>query len=317
MHSSKHSHARNPQHEAIKEVGGKWVLQEPAGHSIMGQVQRQWLFNGLLNSTADWKIIVSRVVFNKGYRTVLDSLLKIGKGISPILGIDVSGIQLSTGLIGAGIMSDGWAGFPSDQDALLDLIETNDIKNVFIVSGDAHTAALDDGANSGIPELLSANLKKANSQDAVVFSDFLGYWVWNKGASGLSTQNLNNTYGKVEVFGKDSIRLSAIDANGTEVVGHTFLYEQQHTGIFETFSSKAFSIYPNPASSRLIIIALNEKSEKYTAVLLNTIGREVKRVVFSRKTELDISGLPEGAYFCRILNSNNRPVAATKVSVMK
>ncbi len=308
--------ARTSQHEAIKEVGGEWMVQEPAGHSIMGQVQREWLFNGLQNSTADWKFIISSVVFNKGYKAAMDSLLKIGKGVSPILGIDVSGIQLSTGLIGVGIMSDSWVGFPSDQDALLDLIEINDIKNVFVVSGDAHTAALDDGTNSGIPELLAANLKKSNSEDAVVFSNFLGYWVWNKGASGLSTTNLNNTYGKVEVFGKDSVRLSAVDANGEEVVGHTFMYEQKQTGIRSVNETARFNVYPNPVSNKLFIESLDSK-ENFDFILISASGKEVLRKKFLGKGEVETGNIPAGFYFYRIVNEKNSQVADGKIGVTK
>ena len=310
--------ARTSQHEAIKEVNGKWVLQEPAGHTIMGQVQRDWLFHGLTNSTADWKIIVSSVVFNKGYKAAMDSLLRIGKGQSPILGFDLNGTQISTGLIGVGIISDSWVGFPSDQDALLQHIESHNIKNVVMVSGDAHTAALDDGANSGIPELLSANLKKANSEDAVIFSDFLGYWVWNRGGSGVGNLNFNNTYGKVEVFGKDSIRLSAVDANGTEVVAHTFMSEKQDSsgvGLNPAVKkSKLFSVYPNPTSGKLHIKA-SLKNETYTFTLMDIAGKLVATAIFQNETIKDLSYLEQGNYLYTITSENQQIVETGKVTL--
>ncbi|GIV34018.1 MAG: hypothetical protein KatS3mg031_1553 [Chitinophagales bacterium] len=306
--------ARTSQHEAIKEVGGQWVIQEPPGHTILGSVQRDWLFNGLKNSTADWKFIISSVVFNKGYKAVMDSLLKIGKGVSPILGIEVGGIQLSTGLIGAGIMSDSWVGFPSDQDALIQHIRNNNIKNVFIISGDAHTAALDDGTNSGIPELLSANLKKANSEDAVTFSNFLGYWVWNKGGSGLGNQNFNNTYGKVEVFGKDSVRLSAVDASGTEVVGHTFFYQEATvTSAPASHGAPYFKIYPNPTSGKLFIEAA---PGRYLCILTDMTGKEVIRQYVANRSEIATSNLTGGLYFYRVTDEKNISVAEGKLEII-
>jgi len=309
--------ARSPQHAAIAESNGKWVIQEPAGHSILGQIQMNWLLNGLLHSTADWKFIVSSVTFNAGYKAVMDSLLSIGKGSSPILGADVGGIYISTGLLGAGQMSDLWVGFPSDQQALLDLVETNELKNIFIISGDAHSAALDDGANSGIPELMSANLKKANSEDPLILSNFIGYPLWNKGASGMGNQNFNSTYGKVEVFGKDSVRLSAVDANGDEVVGHTFKYEtaDSSTGVSQMQSAE-FNVFPNPSSGKLFVEA-NHPGQQFWFILISSGGKEVSRQLFSGRGEADVSSLPNGNYLYRILNERLLHLKTGTVSVVK
>lgn len=309
--------ARSPQHDAFVEAGGEWLLQEPAGHSILGQTQMNWLLNGLQNSTADWKIIVSSVTFNKGYQAVFDSLLSFGKGASPILGVDVGGTQISTGLIGAGQLSDLWAGFPSDQNALLNHIETHQLKNIFIVSGDAHSAALDDGTNSGIPELMSANLKKANSEDPLTLSNFIGYSLWNKGASGMGNQNFNSTYGKMEVFGKDSIRLSAVDADGFEVTGYTFKYEAEDTstGISDVAAVEKFKVYPNPASSRIVVES--ESAEEAELELLNSSGKKVAGKNFTGRTELEITELPVGIYLYRILDRENKLLQEGKVSVAK
>ncbi len=309
--------ARSPQHAAIIESGGEWMIQEPVGHSILGQTQMNWLLNGLLNSTADWKIIVSSVTFNAGYKAVMDSLFSIGKGSSPILGADVGGIYISTGLLGASQMSDLWLGFPSDQQALLDLIETNDLKNIFIVSGDAHSAALDDGANSGIPELMSANLKKANSEDPLILSNFIGYPLWNKGASGMGNQNFNSTYGKVEVFGNDSLRMSAIDAAGVEVCGHTFLYESADTTTIgvPTLSKHQFKVFPNPSSDKLFVETTNPEQQFYF-ILISPEGKEIGRKFFSGKGEMDLSNLPNGNYLYRILDERKLNLTSGKVSVL-
>ncbi len=310
--------ARSPQHDAIVEAGGEWKLQEPAGHSILGQSQMNWLLNGLQNSTADWKIIVSSVTFNKGYQAVFDSLLSFGKGASPILGIDVGGTQISTGLIGAGQLSDLWVGFPSDQNALLNHIETHQLKNIFIVSGDAHSAALDDGTNSGIPELMSANLKKANSEDPLILSNFIGYSLWNKGASGMGNQNFNSTYGKIEVFGKDSIRLSAVDADGFEVTGFTFKYEEPEdtsTGVLNFAAVEKFKVYPNPASTR--IIAEAETAEEVKLELLDSSGKKAAVKNFTGRAELNLSEIPSGIYLYRILNRDNKLLQEGKLNVAK
>lgn len=81
--------------------------------------QKQWLKDGLLNSHARWKIIVSTVPWNP----------TTPKG-------------------------DAWWDFKAEQEELLEFFKYNDITGLIMVSGDIHTGgAIDDGANSGIPEM--------------------------------------------------------------------------------------------------------------------------------------------------------------------
>jgi len=219
--------ARTSSHDALKQVNGEWVIQEPPGHSILGATQEAWLLNGLLNSTADWKIIVSSVPFNYGYGEVMDSLLRLGFGQTDVLSFDVGGFVIQgTGILAAASMSDSWNGFRTSRQTLLDFVRNNNIKNVFIVSGDAHTAGIDDGQHSGIPELMAANLRKANSKEALIFQNFIGHNLWNKGGSGFCmNDNFNNAYGKVEVFGRDSLKMSAVDENGFEIAKAVFYHD--------------------------------------------------------------------------------------------
>jgi hypothetical protein len=119
--------------------------------------------------------------------------------------------------------ADCWAGYKEDEDSLLQFIFQQNIKNVFVVSGDSHTVGLDDGENSGLPELNCGILKKANSQEWVINQAFLGANIWNKGGSGLcGGTNFESAYSKIETYGDDSLRLSAVDASGTEITGWTF-----------------------------------------------------------------------------------------------
>lgn len=81
--------------------------------------QKQWLLDGLLNSTARWKIIASGVAFNEGTKP-----------------------------------SDNWAAYMNERSEILDFIEANNIQGVIIMSGDLHSGgAIDDGTNSGVPEM--------------------------------------------------------------------------------------------------------------------------------------------------------------------
>ena len=221
---------RTPQAAAIKKVGNTWVYSPPAGYSLLGPNQMTWLKNSLANSTATWKIIISSDAFNLALRHTTDTCLEIGNGSVPYWAPDVSGITLpNKGYTAVLNYSDCWAGFHEDADTLISFVMSNNIKNVFMVSGDTHTVGLDDGTNSGIPELNSGNLKKANSLEWVTNQQFMHYNVWNKGGSGLcGASNYEQSFGKIQTFGNDSLRLSALDFQGNEICGWKFMVNEPY-----------------------------------------------------------------------------------------
>jgi phosphodiesterase/alkaline phosphatase D-like protein len=89
------------------------------GDNLMKEGQLQWLLNGLKKSTATWKIIFSSVVFNSETK-----------------------------------FKDGWMGFETERQRILDFIENNEICNVVVLSGDLHSGGIDDGRFSGLPEMV-------------------------------------------------------------------------------------------------------------------------------------------------------------------
>ncbi|MFN8288263.1 MAG: alkaline phosphatase D family protein [Chitinophagales bacterium] len=217
---------RTPQALSINYINNQWTYTPPAGYTLLGSNQLNWLFNGLQNSTATWKILVSSDAYNLGGRLAYDTLLfKIGNGNVPYWAPDVNGITLpNKGYTAVQNFADNWSGYREEADSLLHFVMNNNISNVFFISADSHTVGLDDGTNSGIPELNSGNLAKANSQDWLIYQKFMGFNMWNKGGSGLCDRdNFGSTYARVEVFNNDSMRLSAVDASGAEVVGYTFM----------------------------------------------------------------------------------------------
>lgn len=187
---------------------GKWRFKVPPGHQILDSAQLNWLLAGLKNSTADWKLIVSGTTFNAGYKKVLDICMK------------AQDRKLTENYTGAGVaagLSTMWFAFPETQGALVNFCRENRIENVVILSGDAHTSAIDDGRNSGFPELMSANLAQKNTKLAAIIRNDLRMKLWNRGGQGIDNSNFNNAFGQVEVFGRDSLRLSVVDQYGTEI----------------------------------------------------------------------------------------------------
>jgi len=203
-----------------------WAYKADTASHILGNVQMQWLKNGLSQSTATWKFIVSSVPFNVAMQLALDTLINLGNTNVPYWNPNITCDPFSLGthaFSSTNHFIDMWSGFKADQDSLLNFVLSNNIPNVFVVSGNTGTVGLDDGANSGIPELMCANMKMTNTEDALDYQRFMGFNAWDLGGSGLcQQQNMNSSYGRIEIFNDDSIRLSAVDSSGAEVTGANF-----------------------------------------------------------------------------------------------
>jgi phosphodiesterase/alkaline phosphatase D-like protein len=183
----------------------------PKGHSILagfeidGTNQKDWLLNSLKDSDAKWKVIVSSVIFNTGYNHVLrnDTIVKMFEWI-------------------AADAVDKWGGFPEDVEAVVNTITENNIKNVFIISGDTHSSYIDDGANSIIPEISASNLDVYNTNLNVKLNT-AGIRIWNKG----SYDGNGYAYGRVTFVydEKDYALLEIVDDQGRVAVSHTIYAE--------------------------------------------------------------------------------------------
>jgi hypothetical protein len=186
----------------------KWKYKVPKNHQILDSIQMNWLLSGLKNSKAQWKFIVSGVTFNRSYKKVFDICLQAQKRILPN-GMNGSYVAASLATM--------WFAFPESQTELLNFCNENKIKNVIVLSGDAHTAAIDDGHNAGFPELMAGGLAQKNSKLAAIIKNNMRLNLWNKGGQGIGNSNFNDAFGKVIVNGNESVRLSAIDKYGTTI----------------------------------------------------------------------------------------------------
>ena len=246
-----------------------WTLNVPAGHSILGPQQMQWLKNGLLNSTADWKFIASGTTFNKA----IDFLIQVGIAFQRIpmsLGSSGSGTGMDL-VLGFG---DGWSGFPEDQDTLINFVKRNELENIIMLTGDTHTSAMDDGTNAGLPEFNSSCMTVPSSSIKLyhlvdsIGQNLLGQAsvldsMWNKGGAGLGNINYNPGFGRVEIFGSDSIRMCQIDKYG-DIVNCWTMKDGFQASTFtdwnETLNYPDLQVFPNPA----------EKNENLDPTLLET-----------------------------------------------
>lgn len=95
------------------------VKDDSLNATFLGEAQKQWLEDGLKNSTARWKIIGSQKMVAGWYS---------------------QGLPFNKKIPGNGIFFDpsSFDGYYWERDSLLRFIDANDIDNVFILSGDMH-----------------------------------------------------------------------------------------------------------------------------------------------------------------------------------
>ena len=110
------------------------------GNALGATGELQWLEDGLLASTAKWKIIFSSVITNPTTK-----------------------------------FPDAWAGYQTEWNALKDYINTNNIQGVVFISGDLHLGAIDNGIAAGFPEMCVA-APNGNEFGHCPTSGFSGTW---------------------------------------------------------------------------------------------------------------------------------------------
>lgn len=95
--------------------------------SLLGDTQRQWFFDELGNSTAQWKVVGQQVM------------------IAPMT------------LFGAVLNDDQWDGYPAERDTLINFLSANGIDNMVVLTGDIHTSWANDIPMDGYDAGTGAN----------------------------------------------------------------------------------------------------------------------------------------------------------------
>ena len=109
------------------------------GNALGATGQLQWLKDGLLASTAVWKVIFTSVVTNTSTK-----------------------------------FPDAWGGYQTEWLSLKQFINSNNIHNVVFISGDLHQASIDNGTQAGFPEMCAPTANKVRSGGCATGS--VGHW---------------------------------------------------------------------------------------------------------------------------------------------
>lgn len=142
------------------------------GDALGASGQLQWLLNGLAASTARWKVIFSSVILNPTTKP-----------------------------------TDGWAAFPEERQTILNVIQTNGVTGVIVVSGDLHMGGIDNGTTSGLPEIVVPGPDLPGCLSA------RNPGIWSEGIYG--KPGPCRGYGVVEfTTNPDAVRMQIKDLNG-------------------------------------------------------------------------------------------------------
>ncbi|MFN8299951.1 MAG: alkaline phosphatase D family protein [Chitinophagales bacterium] len=192
----------------------KYYYDPPKGWALFGKEQMDWLKEGLKNSKADWKFIVSGVPLNGA----CNKLVKAGLKIQNWHYKEWFGFHLATGF------TSYWNAYPEERNDFMHYIDSNHLKNIVVISGDTHHCVMDDGSNAGLPELNASGLSVATTELAKylkLIGNATGLFhmkkIWNKGGIGLSSKKCKNGFGKVRIVGDQYVELSIIDEDNTVI----------------------------------------------------------------------------------------------------
>ncbi len=276
--------------------------------TILGAQQRQWLFDRLDSSTAQWKIVSQQVV------------------MAPF------------SLLGNPFPSSekAWNGFPHERKVILEHIAANN-PNVIITTGDLHASLANDlppdvaqytestGQGSAAVEFVTPSLTSGGSivlsySALKPFNPFLFFGdVTNRGYSILDIRHDTVycnyyftpylTYSNQQTFagcrctasgkahlqdcGAETVALNAYPAPAPAAPGAV-------SGI-APFVSEKFSVYPNPTSG--IVNILWNPQEKADMVLLNLNGEAVlKALIHNGQNSINLksAGVAAGVYVLQL-----------------
>lgn len=308
---------------------GFWQLitPEPAGRTLLRAKQKQWLKDGLKNSTADWKVLATGAVFNKNLRGYIENSLALQDNSVAVQALSIAGyspIDLARSFAGE------WAGFQQEQQEILDFLEDEGIGDVVVVGGQTHGNAVDDGTNAGLPEINASGLSVADGDRLVWFGvDLLAGFgfpdvqteLWNGGAVNMShgpNRSTKNGFGKLEFFGNDSARLSVVDEDGL-TMGEVVLIHSSKVDTTDTTTARSALtdtpwlelLYPNPTDGRLTVrFAAGFAPTTGDRVRVSDLnGRQVAVFELTPGTPeqvMDLSTLAAGTYTVALLTHYGR-----------
>lgn len=282
--------------------------------TILGSDQYDWLTNQLDASTAQWKILGNQVIF------------------APLT------------VFGVPINQDAWDGYPAERQKVLNYIDSSQIENFVVITGDVHTSwafDLKNGSNhTGVefvtPSVTSPGAPINGGSILMIENPHLKFVELTK--HGFFILDLNHQRVQADWFFLNSISqidpsyywVKSLYANsGTQQLQETTSaalpgtkYDLDlapqcprvviNTTGLELKSVNVLGLYPNPVGETLNVHFVATNSDLHTIEIRDVQGKLVHtQEVFpnsdvSTITPLQVSGLESGVYYLEISNANER-----------
>lgn len=179
-----------------------------------------------------------------------------------------------------------------------------------MLSGHMHTNVMDNGSNAGLPELNTGPAASTGPEltwyvDSIM--QVLGQGsvfdsLWNGGGMGVNNTNFKSGWGKVEIFGNDSIVMKTIDEDNVDVSSMTILHSSKVTSVSApqpVTECVVESVFPNPAKGYIDIQYCKDYKPKSAdrATIIDMNGRVVRNVFpASAGTRINLDGVALGNY---------------------
>lgn len=285
--------------------------------SMLGYEQRQWLYNNLSTSSAQWKLIGQQVM------------------MAPLT------------LFGITVNDDQWDGYPAERDSLYAHLTTNGINDAVVLTGDIHTAWANDlpksgyvsstGANSAGVEFVTTSvtspgfpigagatlIQSVNPHIKYVNLADKGYLILD-----LTAQKAQADYYKVSTVTStdfstswDGGRFTAAGENhisqattATSGSGYPVLAPLPGTpsGIVKNTAPVIVSVAPNPFVDRFVIQLGVLVQGDINLLLTDLSGRAISKTTLQNVTpgiqyvEFDGEQLPGGTYVLQVVSKSGK-----------
>jgi hypothetical protein len=172
--------------------------------------------------------------------------------------------------------------------------------------------------------------------------ELVGLRIWNRGGqTTLLGDNFNDAYGRINVFGADSVRLEVVDEFGEVLARHTVRDGSLPTGISQRTANDLmhFTLWPNYPNPFRATASNSPTTLRYslparalvTATIYDVLGRRVRQLrqqneeagehalIWEGRDDEGVA-LPSGIYFLSVqlvLQNGQRQSAMQKIALIK
>lgn len=287
------------------------VNESDPNRTMLGTDQYQWLTNELSTSSAQWKVLGNQVIF------------------APIT------------VFGIPINGDAWDGYPAERDNVIQHINTNNVENFTVITGDVHTSwafNLEDNGNNlgvefvtpsvtspGAPINVGGLLTIENPHIKFVELTQHGFFILDMNQQRIQADwffidqidQVNTNYSWVKSLYSNSGDMQLNETTSASLPSSKYDVDlapecpritQDINAIAEFQDVELIGLYPNPAGNKINVHFATVSDIDHVITVCNLNGR----VLIQQKAEvnpmnstitiLDLSELSSGTYMLKVGN---------------